>query len=252
MQEKPAFTPRPHDIATALALLTRLPVNASFARSAQAPWAYPLAGLAVALIAGAVATICGWLGLGAGLTAAFAITTPIIVTGAMHEDGLADCADGFWGGWDKARRLEIMRDSQIGTYGVLAIGLALLFRFTTLSSLAHAGTIVSAMIAAAMLSRAGMATVMALLPLARTDGLSHRTGRPTRITAVAGAVCALALSGLVIGFVPTVLAASAVTLTSFIAARIALAKIGGQTGDVLGATQILSEIAVLSTLVGFA
>ncbi|WP_417269500.1 adenosylcobinamide-GDP ribazoletransferase [Celeribacter sp.] len=247
-QEKPAaFRPHGHDIATTLALLTRLPVRAKFNRTAQAVWAFPLAGLAVAVIAGAVATIAIWLSLGASLTAAFAIATGVIVTGAMHEDGLADSVDGLWGGWEKERRLEIMHDSRIGTYGVLALILAMLIRFSALSTVAHAGVIVSALLAAAMLSRAVIPFTMTLLPHARTDGLSVQTGRPPRRAAVLAAIIALVLSWIVVGFVPTVLAASSCVATGTIVGAVAKAKIGGQTGDILGATQLLCELAALVT-----
>lgn len=240
------FQPVPGDVATALALLTRIPVRAGFSRTAEATWAFPLAGLAVGLIAGAVATIAGWLTLGAGMTAGFTLVALVIVTGAMHEDGLADCADGFWGGFEKARRLEIMRDSRIGAYGTLALILSLLLRFTALSTLAHEDVIVTTVIASAMLSRAPLPYLMALMPPARGDGLSVRTGRPPRDAASLGAVVAFMLSWIVVGFVPTVLAASAVTATAFVSARIASRKIGGQTGDVLGATQSLADIMALT------
>lgn len=246
------FSPQAPDIATALALLTRIPVRAGFERSAQSAWAFPLAGLAVGLVAGAVATIAGWFGLGAGLIAGFALAALVITTGAMHEDGLADCADGFWGGFDRARRLEIMRDSRIGAYGVLALILALLLRFTALSSLAHEDVIVTGMIAAAMLSRAAMPYLMALLPHARQDGLSVTTGRPPRDAASLGAVIAFLLSWIVVGFVPTILASSAIVATTYAVARIAKTKIGGQTGDVLGATQLLGEIVALTVFTALA
>ncbi|SFJ20657.1 adenosylcobinamide-GDP ribazoletransferase [Celeribacter neptunius] len=242
------FTPHSADIATALALLTRIPVRAGFTRTAEAAWAFPLAGVAVGLVAGAVATIAGWLGLGAALIAGFTLAAAVIVTGALHEDGLADCADGFWGGFDKVRRLEIMRDSRIGSYGVIALGLSLILRATALTTLAHEDLIVTAVIAAAVLSRAPMAYLMALMPPARSDGLSVKTGRPPRDAASLGGVLAFFLSWLLVGFVPTVVAASAVTLTGFITSRIAQVKIGGQTGDVLGATQQLGEIVALTVL----
>ncbi|NVK45950.1 MAG: adenosylcobinamide-GDP ribazoletransferase [Rhodobacteraceae bacterium] len=240
------FQPVPGDVATALALLTRIPVRAGFSRTAEATWAFPLAGLAVGLITGAVATIAGWLTLGAGLIAGFTLGASIVVTGAMHEDGLADCADGFWGGFERVRRLEIMRDSRIGAYGVLALILSLLLRFTALSTLAHEDVIVTPVIASAMLSRAPLPYLMALMPPARGDGLSVRTGSPPRDAASLGAVVAFMLSWIVVGFVPTVLAASAVTATAFVSARIASRKIGGQTGDVLGATQSLADIMALT------
>lgn len=242
------FQPQPRDIATALALLTRLPVHAQFDRSAQAIWAFPLTGLVVAIVNCAVAVLAGWATLGAPVIAALVLVTPIIVTGAMHEDGLADSADGLWGGFERERRLEIMHDSRIGTYGVLALIGALLIRFTTLSAIAQAGELLPAIIASAMLSRAAIGVPMFLLPHARADGLSVQTGRPPREAVVMGALIALGVSWLFAGFVPTVIAASAIVASTYAVMTIARRKIDGQTGDILGATQLLAELAALLAL----
>ena len=96
------------------------------ARVAAAAWAWPLAGMAVGLLGAAAGGLVLWLGVAPAAAAAIAIAAQIFATGALHEDGLADSADGLWGGWDKARRLAIMKDSRIGTYGVLALVLVTL------------------------------------------------------------------------------------------------------------------------------
>ena len=246
------FSPKSSDIVTATALLSRLPLRAQFERSAEAAWAFPIAGLAVGLIMGAVATICGWLQMPYGLIAGFTLLAGALTTGALHEDGLADCADGFWGGWTRERRLEIMRDSRIGAYGVIALILALLLKFSGYAALAQDGALITSVIAAAILSRAGMPAMMALLPPARGDGLSVKTGVPPRPAAALAGVVALGLGWLLVGFVPVVLAASALTAVTLIWSRIALSKIGGQTGDVLGAAQMIGEIAVLSVFAALA
>jgi len=123
---------RTGDIPAAIGLLSRLPVpvdtDLATRRGARAAWAYPLAGLVVGALAGLVAQVALWLGLPPSIAALLALAAMIAITGALHEDGLADSADGLWGGWDRARRLEIMKDSRIGTYGVLALGLTLLLR----------------------------------------------------------------------------------------------------------------------------
>lgn len=245
-------TPARQDVATALALLTRLPVRADFARSALAVWAFPVAGFCVGLIAAFVGAVATWAGLPPILAATLAITSATICTGAMHEDGLADSADGLWGGFDRERRLEIMRDSHIGTYGVLALILSMTLRITALATLVSSGNLVSAVLAAFVLSRAAIGLPMALLPHARKDGLAVQTGRPPRQLAAFGVGLALAVAWAFLGFVPMVLAATMVAITTFAAARIAMAKLGGQTGDILGATQQLAEIAVLLTLVALA
>lgn len=240
-----AFRPQLGDIKTAFALLTRLPVKASFERTAEATWAFPIVGVCVGVVVLAIALISDWIGLGLGMSAGLAIAGGVIVTGALHEDGMADSADGLWGGWEPLHRLKIMRDSHIGTYGVLALGLVLLMRFSAISAVMNALHF-GVLIAAAVLSRAAIPFVMTLLPHARKDGLSVKTGRPGGATAAAGAVIALALSWLCIGFVPTIFAACACGLVIAAVMKIAKAKIGGQTGDILGATQVLSEVCVLA------
>lgn len=233
------------DVKTAFALLTRLPVKASFDRTAQATWAFPIVGAGVGIFVLALALLCDWLGLGLGLSAGVAIAGGAILTGALHEDGLADSADGLWGGWTPERRLAIMRDSHIGTYGVLALILAIMLRFMAVTAVMNSFHL-GALIAAAALSRAAIPFVMMLLPHARADGLSVQTGRPSRQTVLIGAVIALALSCVTGGFVPTVFAASACVVCTMVVMKIAKTKIGGQTGDILGATQILCELGVLA------
>lgn len=242
---------RPGDIAAAIGLLTRLPVavsEAAAARGARAAWAYPLAGLVVAIMGGAV----GWLGLAIGLAtwvaAGLALATMIVATGALHEDGLADCADGFWGGWTRERRLEIMKDSHIGTYGVLALLLAIGLRWGALASLFDQGAIFVPMIAAALLSRAAMPALMAALPHARDTGLSHHVGRPTAATATLGAALAVVLTGVLQGPGAELVVVPLVVCAAIAMARLAKSRIGGQTGDVLGGTQQVCEICVLLAL----
>ncbi|MFY0692100.1 MAG: adenosylcobinamide-GDP ribazoletransferase [Paracoccaceae bacterium] len=241
----------PRDILVALSLLTRLPTpdpDWSHARPAAcAAWAYPLAGMLVAGIAGLIGTLALALGTGAGLAAALSLTALIVMTGAMHEDGLADTADGFWGGWEPERRLEIMKDSRIGTYGVIALILTLLSRWLVLTAIFATGSGLLSLIAAAALSRAAMVGVMAALPAARDDGLSRSTGRPDRDTVLSA--CAIALLVALVGFGASGIAlAIAAGLGAGTIGWLALRKIGGQTGDVLGATQQISEIFVLATL----
>lgn len=239
-----AFRPQLGDIKTAFALLTRLPIKASFERTAEATWAFPIVGAFIGMVVLAVALLADWIGLGLGVAAGLAIASGVILTGALHEDGLADSADGLWGGWEPLHRLKIMRDSHIGTYGVLALVLVMLMRFSAISTVMNHFQL-GAFIAAAMLSRASIPFVMTLLPHARTDGLSVKTGRPGGATAAVGAAIAIALSFLCIGFVPTIFAACACGLMILAVMKIAKAKIGGQTGDILGATQVLCELTVL-------
>lgn len=240
------------DIPAALGLLTRLPVPVNgaqaTARGAAAAWAWPLAGLAVAVLA----ALAGWLalliGLPAGVAAALVLAVQVATTGALHEDGLSDSLDGLWGGATRERRLEIMKDSRIGSYGVLALILSMLLRWSAIAALLAGTGWAAALIAAALLSRGGMVALAAALPFARPGGLAASVGHPPR-AAVALAL-ALALVGAFLltgraGLAAAVVAALALTLW----AAIARARIGGQTGDILGAGQQIGEIAVLLALV---
>jgi adenosylcobinamide-GDP ribazoletransferase len=246
MAKNDATPMQPGDIGAAIALLTRLPAPRDSLRGADAAWAWPIAGALVGLIAALAGALAMALNLPPMVAAAAALTVQIFATGAMHEDGLADCADGFWGGWERACRLEIMHDSRIGTYGVLALALSLILRVALLAALFHAGTVYGALVATAALSRAPMVALMRRLPAARNDGLSKSTGRPNADTELLAAAAALLIALVTVGFaaLPATLIAAA---AAFGLARIALAKIDGQTGDVLGASQQIAEIALLAS-----
>ncbi|MEO1703751.1 MAG: adenosylcobinamide-GDP ribazoletransferase [Pseudomonadota bacterium] len=239
------------DVTASIGFLTRLPVRVdgdwAVARGARSAWAYPVAGLVVGGLVCLAAILLSALGVPAAMAAGLVLGLSIFVTGALHEDGLADTADGFWGGWTKERRLEIMKDSRIGAYGVLALGLMLLLRWQGYGQAMEAH--LWALVAIPAASRAAMLPLMAL-PNARGSGVSASVGRPPR---------AAILLGLGIGFVallPLGPASISIALTMAIAAGlvalVARAKIGGQTGDILGATQQVCEIAALVTLAALA
>lgn len=247
------------DIAMAVGLLTRLPVQLDFesarARSAAAAWAWPLAGVLVGTVVWAVGMLALWGGLSVGFAAGLALGAGMVVSGAMHEDGLADTADGFWGGWTPERRLEIMKDSHIGTYGVLALVGMFLLRWLGLSAVfggcgAVAG--LGLLTSLAAITRLPMVVLIHALPNARGVGLAQSVGKPARGVVVACAAVVLALSTVgfamagMIGLLPSILGAVAVaTLGVGLLAR---AKICGQTGDILGAAQQISELVGLAVL----
>lgn len=239
--------PQFKDVATALALLTRLPVKAEFDRTAEASWAYPIAGTVLAVLAGLLTGILLWIGFHPALAAVVYVAAIVLMSGAMHEDGLADCADGFWGGWDPARRLEIMKDSAIGTYGVLALILAMIARWGAVWVLIETHWWFWPLIAVETLSRATMPALMHALPNARDTGLSHAQGRPTRESAAIAIGIAALLSLITVGFFTvTLLIVGALAAAAM--ALLAKSKIGGQTGDVLGATQQITAITLLMVL----
>ncbi len=236
------------DIWVAWRLLTRVPLpvkwGATYERAGQAAWAYPLVGLGIGLICGFVLWLMTGIGLHAGVAAALTLGLGMLLTGALHEDGLSDTADGLGGGRDKAHILEIMRDSRVGAFGIAALAIGILARWSALAALANAAPLAT-MILAACVSRMPMVLVMAALPHARSDGLSVLVGRPNRAQAFAALAlasgCALVLCGL-FGIVMILVVLLAVVPVVFWASR----QLGGQTGDILGAVQQSAEIAALA------
>ncbi len=231
------------DLASSFGLLTRLPVPRTAQHSPDAAWCWPLVGLVVGGLAAGAGAVSMALDLPALLSAAVVMATSAIATGALHEDGLADSADGLFGGWTTARRLEIMKDSHIGSYGTLALLITGLAKAAALAALLGSGAF-GAIIAAAVISRAPMALIMALLPNARGTGLAQSVGRPSGL--VGG------LAGLLAVFLGVALTNGALTMAIAAAiaglgvALLARARIGGQTGDILGASQQLAELAALA------
>lgn len=239
----------PIDLPAAIGLLTRLPVTVdgdkAVARGAASAWAYPLVGVMLGVILAASSAVLLGAGVPSGIAAGLLLGLSLILTGAMHEDGLADSADGLWGGWNKARRLEIMKDSHIGVYGVCAIGVTLLLRWMAFTAILSFGLYWVVFIAVGALSRANMVALMAVLPNARGGGLSQSVGRPP----IGTTWCAVgigALVAIVCGYWMLIFVAG---IVGPCCAAIARAKISGQTGDILGATQQVTEVALLVTVV---
>jgi adenosylcobinamide-GDP ribazoletransferase len=240
------------DVKTALQFLTRLPVQAPAASGmagvARAAWAFPLVGLVVGL-AGAIAfTLAGRAGLPPAIAAILALAATILVTGALHEDGLADLFDALGGHAGRARALEIMRDSRIGTYGTLALLVGLSLRATALATLAQPWAVGTALVVAGCVSRAFMALLMAVQHPARSNGLGAAAGRVTTgraiLACLLGAASLLACPSPVSAF--AVLAASVAAF--LLVERWTRRRLGGFTGDTVGATQQLCETACLLAL----
>ncbi len=252
-----------YDLAACLRFYSRLPVPRlpgegdphAIPDFRRVPRMLPVAGLVLAL-PGAVTLLAGWrLGLGPFLAATLAIAVGILITGALHEDGLADVADGFGGGATLTRRLEIMRDSRIGAYGGVALVLSLALRMGALATLLDrvGADAALALILAAILSRTAALAPMVLLPPARADGAGAAVGRPGRDALLLATALALLLT---LGGIAAGLPAAGALLMIGLAAAGALAmtalaraKIGGQTGDVIGACQQAAEIVALLGLV---
>jgi adenosylcobinamide-GDP ribazoletransferase len=237
----------PHDVLSAFALLSRLPLPNHRGTGAASAWAWPVVGAVLGALAAALAAAALWLGVTPGVTAVLILALTAMLTGGLHEDGLSDTADGLYGGWTRERRLEIMKDSRVGSYGVLALVLVTLARWSALTALLVHGAHWEALIVTGALSRAPMALVMALLPNARGTGLSHATGQPSPATALIALALAMGLAVALTGWTTIALIFATLAVTLWLAVT-ALRRIGGQTGDILGATQQLAEVACLTVL----
>ena len=240
---------RGREFQACILFLTRLRYGAPAAAPAggigRATWAFPLVGIVVGIVGAVVYGLAYRLGLPFWPGAALCVAATMMLTGCLHEDGLADTVDGFGGGETRERKLDIMRDSRIGTYGVCALVIAILLRVSALALLGAAGPVTAALIAAHAAGRAVMPAIMALLPPARRDGLSASAGQPpfgsVAVAAVLGVVVLFLCLGLGHGLAALIVLAIVAALMAWLAAH----QIGGQTGDVLGAIEQVSEVAVL-------
>jgi adenosylcobinamide-GDP ribazoletransferase len=245
----PAPTQLARDLNVALSFCTRLPVPHAVAMTgadvARACWALPMAGALVGAIGALVYGVAVWVGIPAFLAAALAVAATVLATGALHEDGLADVADGFGGGATRERKLEIMRDSRLGTYGACALVLSLILRISAIADLTQPALVASALLAAHIGARAVMPAVMWFVPPAKPDGLSASAGLPPAASVTLAAVLGALALGFGLGPGPGAIAVLVVLLGAAVVARLSIAQIGGQTGDVLGAVEQVSEILIL-------
>lgn len=240
----------------ATAVLTRLPVasrdavmdegtSAGEGAVAAASWAFPAVGAGIGMIAALVMFAAAAFGLGEAPAALLALVAAGLVTGALHEDGLADTADGFGGGRTLEEKLEIMRDSRQGTYGIIALILSIALRAVALSSIPGPIEGGLALIAAHAASRGFLAPAMYWLAPARDDGLGAMAGTPSRGTALVavliGVFVAIGMLGPLRGGAAIVISGAAVAVTAVLARR----QVGGYTGDVLGTFQQVGEIVML-------
>jgi adenosylcobinamide-GDP ribazoletransferase len=239
------------DFKTAVSFLTRLPMphpeGAMPPNFVRAQRMFPIVG---ALIGAAVGLLCLGLrhiGVPDLAAAALALGVGAMLTGALHEDGLADVADGFGGGRDVAAKLEIMRDSRLGTYGALALLVSFATKLSALAAIPD-GYVVQSLIAAHALARGVLPWMAISLPYARKDGLAANAGRPDAATAAMAAAFAFAIAWLSLSFVNALLAAIMAAAGAIGMAWLARRQIGGQTGDVLGGAEQVGETAILVLL----
>ena len=236
-------------LRAAVSFLTVLPVaNADGGPGERLGRAYfPAIGALIGLVAGGTFALLSSL-TAPLLAASCAIAVHSILTGAIHLDGLADCADGLLGGGDSARRLEVMRDPRLGSFGVTAIVIVLLLEVAAISSMSPARGL-AALVIAGGVSRLATLWVIALVPYVRASGLGvavwdarHRLADLVFGSASALLVCA-------IDWRRAAVALPFVALSAVAVAMLARRRVGGATGDVYGAT---SELCQLATLLVFA
>jgi adenosylcobinamide-GDP ribazoletransferase len=248
------------DLAHCVRFYSRLPVPAlPFEHDAHAPPSFPrllrmipVAGLVLGLLPAAVMGLALLVDLGPWLAATLSVAAMVLTTGALHEDGLADTADSV-GGTTREKRLEIMRDSRIGSFGASALFLSLALRIGALTALAmriDGGAILAAILIVASLSRTAGLMPLVFLPPARLDGMSQAVGQPARKTfwqaggiAILLAVVLGAFSGLPAAGIALMLLLSG--LAGLALTRFAERHLGGQTGDIAGAAQQAAEVAAL-------
>src|ERR1700676_4846739 len=236
------------EFAIAPAVLTRLPVGVAPPAEgaiAASGWAFPLVGAGIGATAALAFLLAELLGCASAPAALIALAAGIGITGAFHEDGLADTADGFGGGQSRDDKLRIMQDSRHGTFGVLALVLSIALRAAALGTIGEPIRAGLALIAAHAASRGALPPLMRILAPARADGLGAAAGRPSRTVAIVAAALgggiALALLGPRTGAIALLLMGAALAL----AAMLARQQIGGYTGDVLGFFQQIGEIVML-------
>ena len=249
------------DFIMALRFFSRLPTGDSAHRKPdlnRIAMALPLASLVIGIGPALLLVGGSMVGLPVYFAAALAVAAMVMVSGGMAEDAIADAADGLFGGHSVARRLEIMKDSRHGTYGVAALCLFILLRVTALGAVAAINPLAAGAIwlAANIMGRSGALWMAVALPAARPDGISAAAGAVNGRSFAVGAVFAVVLLFVLAGPATNLLALglTLVAAVAAIASWTSLSKrlVGGQTGDLIGALGALVEIAALCALLPFA
>jgi adenosylcobinamide-GDP ribazoletransferase len=253
------------DLAQGLRFYSRLPVPRlpgeadphgipDFGRIARL---VPLVGAILGGITAGVLFALDAAGLPSTVVALLAVAASVRLTGAFHEDGLADTADGIGGGRTREQKLDIMKDSRIGTYGASALILALALRVALLAAILDIDATLAALalVAAACVSRTAALGLAVLLPPARKDGAAFAAGRPSTASLAVASALALLIAAALTGYrepAGTGLAVLACIGVAVYMMRLARRSVGGQTGDIAGATQQIAEIAFLAFVLMFA
>jgi len=231
----------------ALRFFTRIPVSDRIPHSDallnRAARYFPAIGLVVGSASAAAFALLSQT-LPANVSILIAMTISIYMTGAFHEDGLTDMTDGLGGGWQKARILEIMKDSRVGSYGVIAISMTLLIKFIALCNF-EVSWVPLLLITGHAFSRYCSVLVMAAMDYVREDALSKSKPLATKLSSPSLMVASFfGLGSLcLLPWLPAIAGATAGLAITLWLGRKLKTWLGGYTGDCLGAAQQLSEVA---------
>jgi adenosylcobinamide-GDP ribazoletransferase len=239
-------------LLAAIQFLTRIPIRLRREPdvAASVPW-FPVVGALIGAVVGGVAAGL-WEVVPPLVAAAAGVVIGVLITGAFHEDGLADVADAFGGGWTIERRLEILKDSRHGSYGVAALCSSIVVRIVCVGSLPGPAAMFGSVVAAHAVARGAAVGLMGFAPMATNAGLGVDYGQTTTPRrAIIAVVGCLVLSGIAVGWWAAPLTGALVI--SIVAVRwLAVRKIGGISGDVLGTCEQVTECLCLVVLTGLA
>jgi adenosylcobinamide-GDP ribazoletransferase len=249
------------DARICLIFFTRIPVSwpedLPRERITRAFQAAPIVGLTTGLIGALVYAAAFWAFDGSvHICATLAVAAQVMATGAFHEDGFADFFDGVGGGQTPSARLEIMRDSRIGTYGSVALLLSIILKIFLVSEIAQVWQTGLCLIIAGTLARVALVHFMAIVKPASQDGISAEAGQPTRFEATTATIMGSVIAGVSLimafqlGFImPAIGAIVGAGLGVGVIALLSTKHLGGQTGDALGASAVAAELGALAGLV---
>lgn len=255
---RPAFTTARDvsplsELAAAFGLLTRIRlrwISGEAVPIAHCVWAFPLVGGVIGALGAAAYAVCSLAGIPPIVSAVWSLAAMVLLTGAFHEDGLADTADGLGGGRNRERKLDIMRDSRIGSFGAIALVLSFAARGAAIAALVQPLHVLVALTAAGALARAAIIVLMLILTPARADGLAAGLREVHVPRAITGLAIASLLTLLLLQFPAAIRAIIGALIVALVVAWISRRQIGGYTGDILGASSVVAECVVSGLLAG--
>ena len=218
---------------------------------AAAALGFPLVGLVVGVTGAIIFVIANALGLPQFASALLAVAATALVTGGLHESGLANAVDGLISAKDRDGMLHVMRESHLDKFGVLALIFIIGLKIAAIEILSP-GAAAASLVAAEVAGRSVLPIVLMLVPPARTEGLSFQAGQPSKedaaLTLLLGGALVLLMLGIGVGLLSIIIIAAICALM----ARITIVRLGGHTGDVLGAIEQVTTAAVLLTAAAMA